>query len=164
MAYALPDMGGARAVDMSGSHEMKSTCLPAVIEGEDHLAITISKPGASSDVSSMSISIREENGERLLCGQKTWVSGLREATAAVVWTKFPEGLGTIVLDFGRDASKSVKHSKIYSDMFRARSSSRRHGPIWECSHSEARDLQTPARRPQLGADRKCHSIERRGSL
>jgi alkylation response protein AidB-like acyl-CoA dehydrogenase len=80
-----------------------------VTAGEDAVAIAISEPEAGSDVGSMSTRVEEEDGELLLNGEKIWVSHVRHSTAAVVWVKFPEGLGSIVMDFDWDGIEIQQH-------------------------------------------------------
>jgi len=92
-------MVAPRALEMFGSEAAKGEYLPGVTAGEDVIAIAISEPEAGSDVASMNTTVREEDGELVLNGEKTWVSSVTEATAAVVWTKFEdEGLGTVLVD------------------------------------------------------------------
>ncbi len=113
-AYALPDMNAARAIEMFGSDEIKQRYLPPVIEGEDHIAIAISEPGAGSDVMSMRTTIENSGDELVLNGEKIWVSGVEEGSAAVVWAKFPEGLGTVVIDIDADGVEVAEH---FENMF-----------------------------------------------
>ena len=113
-AYALPDMGAPRAVAMFGSEAVKERYLPPVCAGEDHVAIAISEPEAGSDVPSMRTRVEERDGELVLNGEKIWVSGVDEASAAVVWVKFPEGLGTLVLDLDAPGVEIGQH---FTNMF-----------------------------------------------
>jgi len=91
-------MVAPRAVEMFGTEELKREYLPPVIEGNDYIAIAISEPQAGSDVQAMDTTVREEDGKLLLNGEKTWVSAAHESSLAVVWAKFPEGIGTVLLD------------------------------------------------------------------
>ena len=113
-AYALPDMGAPRAIAMFGSEAVKERYLPPVCAGEDHVAIAISEPEAGSDVPSMRTRVEEVDGDLVLNGEKIWVSGVDEASAAVVWVKFPEGLGTLVLDFDAPGVEIGQH---FTNMF-----------------------------------------------
>jgi alkylation response protein AidB-like acyl-CoA dehydrogenase len=113
-AYALPDMNAGRVIEMFGSDEIKERYLPPVIKGEDHIAIGISEPEAGSDVQSMNTEIREEDGGLVLDGEKIWVSGVEEGSAVVVWAKFPEGLGTVVVDTDADGFEVAEH---FENMF-----------------------------------------------
>lgn len=113
-AYALPDMGGARAVVMFGTETAKETYLPPITSGDDHLAIAISEPEAGSDVQSMNTTVEDRDGELSITGEKIWVSGVNEASAAVVWTKFPDGLGTVIVDLD---SPGIEIGQHFTNMF-----------------------------------------------
>jgi alkylation response protein AidB-like acyl-CoA dehydrogenase len=113
-AYALPDMGAARAIAMFGSEAAKQKYLPPVTAGDDHIAIAISEPEAGSDVNSMTTTITEQEGDLILNGEKIWVSGVPDASAAVVWTQFPEGLGTVVMEFDSPGVNIVEN---FTNMF-----------------------------------------------
>lgn len=91
-------MVAPRAIDLFGSETVKERYLPDVTAGEGHISIAISEPEAGSDVGSMTTKVTEENGELVCNGEKTWVGGIPFSDAAVTWVKFPEGLGSIVLD------------------------------------------------------------------
>jgi alkylation response protein AidB-like acyl-CoA dehydrogenase len=92
-------MVAPRAIEMFGSEKVKDQYLPGITAGEDVIAVAISEPEAGSDVGSMNTHIKEENGDFILNGEKIWVSNVPYSTAAVVWVKFPEGLGSVVIDF-----------------------------------------------------------------
>jgi alkylation response protein AidB-like acyl-CoA dehydrogenase len=95
-------MVGPRAIEMFGTEAAKERYLPPVCAGEDAVAIAISEPEAGSDVGAMDSRIQQRDGELLLNGEKLWVSNVEHASAAVVWAKFPEGLGAVVLEFDWD--------------------------------------------------------------
>jgi alkylation response protein AidB-like acyl-CoA dehydrogenase len=113
-AYALPDTTAARAIAMFGSETAKETYLPPVTAGDDYIAIAISEPDAGSDVRSMATHVEESDGDLRLSGEKTWVSGVPDASAAVVWTKFPEGLGTVIVEFDQPGVEIGTH---FTNMF-----------------------------------------------
>lgn len=102
-------MVGPRAIEMFGTSEAKERYLPKVADGESHIAIAISEPEAGSDVGSMETRIREEDEGLVLNGEKTWVGGIPASDAAVTWVKFPEGLGSVILDLDADGVEVEKH-------------------------------------------------------
>ena len=104
-------MVAARAIEMFGSEAAKQRYLPGVTAGEDAIAIAISEPEAGSDVGSMNTHVEEIDGELVLNGEKIWVSNIPHSSAAVVWTKFPEGLGSVivVLDGNDDEIEIQQH-------------------------------------------------------
>nr|WP_272913427.1 acyl-CoA dehydrogenase family protein [Halococcus sediminicola] len=89
-------MVAPRAIEMFGTEAAKDQYLPPVLTGEDFIAIAISEPESGSDVGSMNT--RVDNG-LVLNGEKTWVSNVPHADATVVWVKFEEGLGSVVVEF-----------------------------------------------------------------
>jgi len=89
---------GPRNVLHFGSEAAKERYLPPILAGEEMLSIAISEPGAGSDVKAMTTEVREEGDSLVLDGEKTWVGYVHEASAAVVWAKFPEGIGTVLVD------------------------------------------------------------------
>ncbi|MEF8789071.1 MAG: acyl-CoA dehydrogenase family protein [Haloarculaceae archaeon] len=103
-------MVGPRAIEMFGSEAAKERYLPKVTSGETSIAIAISEPEAGSDSQNMVTSVEEaDDGELYLNGEKIWVSGVKSAEAAVVWTKFPEGLGTVVMEFDQPGVEIAQH-------------------------------------------------------
>ncbi|OLZ39434.1 acyl-CoA dehydrogenase [Natrinema saccharevitans] len=106
-------MVAPRAIDMFGTPEAKAAYLPPLTEGNDFIAICISEPEAGSDVHSMNTTIEERDGDLVLNGEKTWVSRFDEASAGVTWVKFPDGLGTVIVDFD---DPGVEVSNHYTNM------------------------------------------------
>lgn len=106
-------MVAPRAIDMFGTEEAKKEYLPPVLNGEDFIAIAISEPEAGSDVKSMNTTVEEQSGALVLNGEKMWVSRFPIASAAVTWVKFPEGLGTVVVDLD---DPGVEVSNEYTNM------------------------------------------------
>jgi len=99
-------MVAPRAIEMFGSESAKDRYLPAVIDGEDFIAIAISEPESGSDVGSMRTTVTED---LVLDGEKIWVSNVPHASAVVVWARFPKGLGSLVVDLDRDGVSIQQH-------------------------------------------------------
>ena len=57
----------------------------------------------------MNTTVEERDGELVLNGEKIWVSSVQDSTAAVVWTKFPEGLGSVLIGFDWDGVEIAEH-------------------------------------------------------
>lgn len=87
-----------RSINELGTETAKKKYLPLVTEDNEYIAFAISEPGAGSDVSAMKTSAEDVDGGVVLNGEKTWVGNASKAAAAVVWAKFDEGLGSVVLD------------------------------------------------------------------
>ncbi|WP_254538519.1 acyl-CoA dehydrogenase family protein [Halomarina litorea] len=102
-------MVAPRAIEMFGTEEAKERYLPPVTAGEDSIAIAISEPESGSDVGSMRTEVVEEDGDLVLNGEKIWVSNVQHSSAAVVWTRFPEGLGSVVVEFDWDGVSVDQH-------------------------------------------------------
>ncbi|UHQ96291.1 acyl-CoA dehydrogenase family protein [Natrinema halophilum] len=100
---------GPRGIEMFGTQEAKEKYLPPVINGEDSIAVAISEPEAGSDVKSMKTTVEEKDGELILNGEKTWVSNVYNSSAAVVWVKFPEGLGSVVIELDQPGVEIGEH-------------------------------------------------------
>lgn len=97
-AVAEQQMVAPRTVHMFGSEEIKQEYLPPIAAGEDAMAIAMSEPQAGSDVQAMNTTVEEDGNELILNGEKIWVSSVPDSTAAVVWVKFPEGLGSVLIE------------------------------------------------------------------
>ncbi|THE66324.1 acyl-CoA dehydrogenase [Salinadaptatus halalkaliphilus] len=102
-------MVAPRAIEMFGTEAAKEQYLPPVTAGEDAIAIAISEPEAGSDVGSMNTHIEDDDGTLVLNGEKIWVSHVEQSGAAVVWTKFPEGLGSVIVEFDWDGVSVDQH-------------------------------------------------------
>ncbi len=108
-------MVAPRAIEMFGGEEVKERYLPGVTAGEEAIAIAISEPEAGSDVGNMSTRIEEENGELVLNGEKVWVSNVRHSSAAVVWAKFDDGMGSVVVDLDENGD-DIEIEQHYENM------------------------------------------------
>ncbi|SDF71033.1 acyl-CoA dehydrogenase family protein [Halorientalis regularis] len=102
-------MVAPRAIEMFGTDEAKERYLPPVTAGEDAVVIAISEPESGSDASSMRTEVTEQDGDLVLNGEKIWVSHVKSSSAALVWTKFPEGLGSVVIEFDWDGVEIEQH-------------------------------------------------------
>lgn len=102
-------MVAPRAIEMFGTKHAKEKYLPPVLAGEDMIAIAISEPNAGSDLHSMETTIEDSNGELVASGEKIWVSDAPESSAAVLWGKFPEGIGAVVIEFDWDGVEIINN-------------------------------------------------------
>ncbi|WP_254533635.1 acyl-CoA dehydrogenase family protein [Natrinema gelatinilyticum] len=106
-------MVAPRAIEMFGSETAKGEYLPPVTAGEEAIAIAISEPESGSDVGSMHTSAEDDGDAVAVNGEKTWVSNVKHASAAVTWVKFPEGLGSVIIDLN---SAGVEVQQHYTNM------------------------------------------------
>ncbi|MFP4625895.1 MAG: acyl-CoA dehydrogenase family protein [Natronomonas sp.] len=78
----------ARGQNLSGAtDEQKAEYLPEMARGERLQAISISEPGAGSDVAAMSTTAEKDGDEYVLNGQKTWCTFARGADFIVIYAK-----------------------------------------------------------------------------
>jgi alkylation response protein AidB-like acyl-CoA dehydrogenase len=96
-----------------GTEAAKQKYLPLVTEENEYIAFAVSEPEAGSDVAAMQMSADDVDDGVVLNGEKTWVGNASKAAAAVVWTKFDEGLGSVVVDFDDPGVEIIER---YSNM------------------------------------------------
>lgn len=78
----------ARGQNLSGAtDDQKAEYLPEMARGERLQAISISEPGAGSDVAAMSTTAEKDGDEYVLNGQKTWCTFARGADFIVIYAK-----------------------------------------------------------------------------
>lgn len=123
-------MVAPRAIEMFGTEAAKERYLPGVTAGEDAIAIAISEPESGSDVGSMHTTAEDSGDGLVVNGEKTWVSHVKHASAAVTWVKFPEGLGSVIVDLD---SPGVEIQQHYTNM-----------ADHEQTHFYLEDVQVPA--------------------
>lgn len=102
-----------RMVSKFAPEEVKEEYLPPIVNGEEHIVIAISEPQGGSDIQAIETRVEEQGDNLVLNGEKIWVSG-PDASSAVVWVKFPEGLGAVLVDLDADG---VELSEVYTNMF-----------------------------------------------
>jgi len=98
-----------RSIEMFGSDVVKDRYLPRVIDGQINIAIAMSEPGAGSDLKNMNTTVTEEGDDLLLNGEKMWVTNGPESEVAVVWAKFPKGMGSLVIDLDQAGVEINEH-------------------------------------------------------
>jgi alkylation response protein AidB-like acyl-CoA dehydrogenase len=85
-------------IERFGTEEAKEKYLGPLIAGEHLIFTAISEPEAGSDVMSMNTTVSEEGDDLIINGEKTWVGYVPDSTAGVVWAKFPDGIGSVIVD------------------------------------------------------------------
>ena len=103
-AFAMQGLGSG-AIALHGTDEQKRSYLPRVAAGEAIAAFALSEPDSGSDVAALACAAREEAGEYVLDGQKTWISNGGIASFYVVFARSGEapgsrGISAFIVDAG----------------------------------------------------------------
>ncbi len=91
-AFAMQGLGSG-AISLGGSAEQRAAWLPRVARGEAIAAFALSEPEAGSDVAAMACAAREDGGDYVLDGEKTWISNGGIADVYVVFARTGEAPG-----------------------------------------------------------------------
>jgi isovaleryl-CoA dehydrogenase len=78
MGFFPVTMMAARPVELFGSDELKDEILGGIVSGRTG-AIAMSEPDSGSDVGSLTCRAEADNGEFVINGQKTWITGAHVA-------------------------------------------------------------------------------------
>ncbi len=82
---SAPDTGNMEVLERYGTDEQKATWLVPLLEGEIRSAYAMTEPGvASSDATNISTSAVLDNGEWLINGEKTYISGAGDERCKVM--------------------------------------------------------------------------------
>lgn len=103
-AFAMQGLGSG-AISLGGSPEQRAAWLPRVARGEAIAAFALSEPEAGSDVAAMACAARQEVGDYVLDGEKTWISNGGIADFYVVFARTGEapaarGLSAFIVEAG----------------------------------------------------------------
>jgi alkylation response protein AidB-like acyl-CoA dehydrogenase len=107
-------MGAPRAIDLLGSKYLKEKYLPSICAGDYVMAIAISESEAGSAANEMTATATVEGDEVTLNGNKLWVSHPTEAGAYLVYARFEEGIGAVIVD--ADA-QGFEVGELYTNMY-----------------------------------------------
>lgn len=82
---SAPDTGNMEVLERYGTPEQKEQWLEPLLNGEIRSAYAMSEPGvASSDATNISMSAVLENGEWLINGEKTYISGAGDSRCKIL--------------------------------------------------------------------------------
>ena len=81
-------------INLHGTDEQKQRYLPALIRGEHVGALAMSEANSGSDVVSMQLDARYDNGRFILNGTKMWITNGPEADVLVVYAKTDKQAGS----------------------------------------------------------------------
>jgi alkylation response protein AidB-like acyl-CoA dehydrogenase len=91
-------LGVPRAIDILGTDAQREKYLPAVCDGDSIIAIAISESEAGSAAHEMQTTAEDTDDGVVVNGHKLWVSHYDVADAFLVYVKFPEGIGAVIVD------------------------------------------------------------------
>ncbi len=80
-------------INLHGTEAQKKQYLPKLISGEHVGALAMSEANAGSDVVSMQLNARHEDGKFILDGTKMWITNGPEADVLVVYAKTDKAAG-----------------------------------------------------------------------
>jgi len=78
--YTLLNLGWSYLVVRHGSEELKKELLPNIASGKWFIGICTTESGGGSDLSNIKTTAKKVNGEYVINGEKTYISGVIEAT------------------------------------------------------------------------------------
>ncbi len=91
-AFAMQGLGSG-AISLAGNDDQRARYLGRVSRGEAISAFALSEPDAGSDVAALACAAREEGGDYVLDGEKTWISNGGIADFYVVFARTGEAPG-----------------------------------------------------------------------
>lgn len=95
-------MGPPRVIAELGSEYLKDRYLERVVAGDCIMSVAISEPQAGSDANAMTTSAEKRDGEVVIDGQKSWITKGDVADAFLVYARFDDRIGAVVVDADAD--------------------------------------------------------------
>lgn len=87
-----------RIIEAFGTTAAKENYLPPVVGGEEFITIAMSEAAAGSDIRGIETTARDIGETLVVDGEKKWVGTVADASAALTCVRFPDGIGSIVVD------------------------------------------------------------------
>lgn len=96
--------GPPRAIEHLGNDALRDRWLPLAATGEALFCIGITEPEAGSAVPLMRAKLEPDGSGYRLTAYKNYITGGHQASACLVWCKFPgdAGIGAVVVDLSSD--------------------------------------------------------------
>lgn len=95
-------MGPPRVIAELGTDYLKDRYLARVTEGDCIMSVAISEPQAGSDAGAMTTTAETQNGMVTINGQKSWITKGDYADAFLVYARFEDRIGAVVVDADED--------------------------------------------------------------
>src|SRR5262245_3104301 len=81
----------AHLIEKHGTGEQKASLLPRMAAGEVRGALSMSEPGAGSDVAAIRTAARRDGGDYVISGQKMWLTNGASANLIALLARTTEG-------------------------------------------------------------------------
>lgn len=107
-------MGAPGAINHLGTEEQKEKYLPGVCTGEYVIAVAISEAEAGSAANEMRTSAEDDGDDVVINGEKKWVGRPDASEAYLVYTRFDEGIGGVIVDKDNPGLEIVER---YTNMY-----------------------------------------------
>jgi glutaryl-CoA dehydrogenase len=96
-----------------GSEEQKTRWLPKLQSGEAIGCFGLTEPQFGSNPAGMLTTARQDGSDRILNGEKTWITNASVADVAVVWARTESGIQGFLIEHGTPGfSSSEIHGKL----------------------------------------------------
>jgi len=111
-AFAMQGLGSG-PISLAGNDQQRAEYLPGVTRGEKIAAFALSEPNAGSDAGAVSTTAKEDKGDYLINGTKTWISNGGLADFYTVFARTGEkpgarGLSAFIVDADNPGLKVVE--------------------------------------------------------
>lgn len=107
-------MGAPRAIDHLGSEKLKEKYLPGICNGDYVVAVAISEAEAGSAANDMQTRAEDDGNTIVINGEKKWVGRPEASEAFLVYTRFEEGIGGIIVDKN---TSGLEIAETYTNMY-----------------------------------------------
>jgi len=112
-------MGAPGAIDHLGTEEQKQKYLPGVCDGDYVIAVAISEAEAGSAANEMQTSAEDDGDDVVINGEKKWIGRPEASEAYLVYTRFEDGIGGVLVDKDNPGLEIVE---TYTNMYGAHQS------------------------------------------
>ena len=97
------NVGPAKVINNFGTEEQKRKILPGVCKGDLSVSVSMTEPGAGSDLVSLTTKLTPDGDDYVLNGRKTFITGGGEASHYFVYCRFGDkpgygGIGGVLVE------------------------------------------------------------------
>jgi alkylation response protein AidB-like acyl-CoA dehydrogenase len=99
------NVGPVKVINHFGTEEQKKSIIPGVCKGELSVSVSMTEPGAGSDLVSLTTRLTPDGDNYRLNGRKTFITGGEEASHYFVYCRFGDkqgygGIGGVLVEKG----------------------------------------------------------------